>query len=70
MTTKSYLHRISGSEVTEVVDSHNYVKKYSFKIPATSSEKILFYKYDISKNYTYPIINDSSIINVDSVVAE
>ena len=70
MTTKSYLHMISGSEVTEVVDSHYYVKKYSFKIPATSSEKILFYKYDISKNYTYPIINDSSIINVDSVVAE
>ena len=70
MTAKSYLHDIPGSEVTEVVDSYNYVKQYSFKIPATSSEKILFYKYDISKNYTYPIINDNSIIHVDSVIAE
>lgn len=70
MTTKSYLHRVSGSEVTEVFDSHNYVKKYTFKIDPTSSEKVLFYKYNISDNYTYPIVNDTSIIKVESVVAE
>lgn len=70
MTTNSYLHMVDGSEVTEVVDSHNYVKKYTFKIDATSSEKVLFYKYDISQNYTYPIVNETSIINVDSDVAE
>ena len=58
------------NEVTEVFDSHNYVKKYTFKIDPTSSEKVLFYKYNISDNYTYPIVNDTSIIKVESVVAE
>ncbi len=70
MTTNSYLHRVSGSEVTTTVDSHEYVSQYTFKVDATSSEKVLFYKYDISKNYTYPIVNSDSIINVDSIVAE
>ena len=70
MTENSYLHMVENSQVTEVVDSHNYVSKYTFKIEATSSEKIVFYKYDISNNYTYPIINNNSIISVFADLAE
>ena len=69
MTTKSYLHRISGSEGTTSVGGFNYVNKYSFKVNATSSEKILFYKADKSKNYTYPIVNSTSIIKVTTELA-
>lgn len=70
MTTNSYLHKVLGSEQTTVVDSANYVSKYTFKIDATSSQKVLFYKYNIDQNYTYPIVNTNSIIGVDVVLAE
>ena len=70
MTENSYLHMVNNSQVTEVVDSHNYVSKYTFKVEATSSEKIVFYKYDIGNNYTYPIVNNNSIISVFADLAE
>lgn len=64
MTSKSYLH---GSNITKVVnpdDGFEYVNGYQFKIDATSSEKIIFYKANRSDNYTYPIVNDKSIVDV------
>lgn len=68
MTANSYLHNISYETV--LVDGYNYIKKYTFKLAATASEKVIFYKYDISKDYTYPIVNNDSIIGVDVKVAE
>lgn len=68
MTNSSYLHNLSVE--TTNISSHNYVSKYTFKIEATSSQKILFYKYNIGQNYTYPIVNNNSVIGVDVVVAE
>lgn len=70
MTAKSYLHRVSGSETTKKINNFNYVTGYQFKIPATSSEKIIFYKADRTKNYTYPIVNSNSIVNVNIELAE
>ena len=67
MTANSYLHGISESIETT---SDKDVSKYTFKIDATSSEKVLFYKHDITKNYTYPIVNKQSIIGVDVELAE
>lgn len=63
MTTNSYLHKI-GNETITSVNGFNYVSGYKFKIPATSSEKIIFYKADRTQDYTYPIVNSSSIVNV------
>ena len=34
-----------------------------------SNSSIIFYKDDISKNYTYPIVNNDSIIDVSVVKA-
>ena len=70
MTSNSYLKKISDSEVTEKINGFDYVSKYTFKVDATSSEKILFYKDDIAKDYTYPIVNEDSIIDVLVVSAE
>lgn len=70
MTTNSYLHRIPNSEVFINYDGFNYVSKYVFKLDASSSEKILFYKNDMTKDYTYPITNSSSIIGIDVEMAE
>ena len=70
MTSNSYLKKIPDSEVTEKINGFDYVSKYTFKVDATSSEKILFYKDDIAKDYTYPIVNEDSIIDVLVVSAE
>ncbi len=71
MTAKSYLHMISNSMSEEnLSDGFNYVESYSFLLDATASEKIIFYKDDINDNYTYPIVNSSSIITVSAVLAE
>ena len=70
MTNKNYLAKISGSEQTETIDGFNYVKEFSFKMEASSSEKVMFYKEDITKDYTYPIKNDKSIITVTVETAE
>ena len=70
MTNKNYLAKIAGSEQTETIDNFDYVKEFSFKMEASSSEKVMFYKEDITKNYTYPIKNDNSIITVTVETAE
>ena len=35
----------------ELSDNYKYVKSYTFKLAATATEKILFYKDDIKKRY-------------------
>lgn len=70
MTNSNYLNRISNSEQTEKIDNFNYVNKFSFKMNASSSEKVLFYKADPTKNYTYPITNANSIVTVTVETAE
>lgn len=63
MTDSNYKRKI-GTEEVKTVDNSSYVSGFKFKVGATSSEKIKFYKKDIAKDYTYPIVNDSSIIKV------
>lgn len=65
MTASSYLHRIDNSLKTEKINNFDYVSSFSFKVAATSSVKIIFYKKDKKKDYTYPIVNEESIITVD-----
>ena len=62
MTSEAYLN--STYSETEVINNYNYVNLFSFKIDALSSKTIKFYKIDTTRNYTYPIINQNSIINV------
>lgn len=64
MTNKNYLHRTPNSENTENVNGYAYINQFSFKMDAASSEKIMFYKQDPKLDYTYPIINEKSIITV------
>lgn len=62
MTSEDYINSINS--VTEVINGYNYVNSFSFKIDALSSKIIKFYKIDTTDNYTYPITNQNSIINV------
>ncbi len=70
MTNSSYIHRIANSETTESISGHQYVSGYSLKIPAASSEQVIFYKKDRNMDYTYPITNEESIINLTATLAQ
>lgn len=70
MTNKNYVHRIPNSENTENVNGYAYINEFSFKMDASSSEKIMFYKQNPKENYTYPIINEKSIITVSVKTAD
>ena len=62
MTSDIYLSKVSS--ITEVINGYNYINTISFKIDALSSKTVKFYKNDTSQNYTYPIINQNSVIQV------
>lgn len=64
MTNDLYIHRLSNNYETEEINNYTYVKKFSFKVNPSSSSSIIFYKDDMSEDYTYPIVNNNSIINV------
>jgi len=56
-----YINRVANSEVT---DSKGYVKKFTFTMDKEAVKNIKFYKVDMSKDYTYPLGEASSIIKV------
>ena len=64
MTNDLYIHRLSSNYETEEINNYTYVKKFSFKVNPSSSSSIIFYKDDMSQDYTYPVVNNNSIINV------
>lgn len=70
MTNSSYIHRLPSSESTTTISGYQYVNGYSLKIPAASSEQVIFYKKDRSQDYTYPIVNPTSIVNLNITLAE
>lgn len=60
MTNSAYLNAYNVSIIN--IDGYDYVNGISFKMDSESSETIKFYKSDVTMDYSYPIINDSSII--------
>lgn len=69
MTDKLFLSRLNTNYEEQTIGGFQYVKKFSFKVNASSSNSILFYKNDVTQNYTYPIVNNSSIITVSVISA-
>jgi len=47
------------------IDGLSYVNKITFTMDAMSSQEVRFYKIDHTKNYTYPIVNQNSIVTVE-----
>ena len=44
------------------VNGVSYISELTFKVDSQSSTEIRFYKKDVTQNYTYPLVNQSSII--------
>ena len=64
MTDNLFLHRLSTNYQETTINGYQYVSKFSFKVNAASNNAIIFYKENITQNYTYPIVNNNSIIQV------
>ncbi len=60
MTNSAYLNAYNVSIIN--IDGYDYVNGISFKMDSESSEVIKFYKRDVTIDYSYPIINDNSVI--------
>ena len=50
---------------TTTISGNSYINKIVFNIGAESAKNVKFYKVDNSKNYTYPGVNETSVITVD-----
>ena len=64
MTNENYLK--ATNVTTTNIDGTSYINGMTFNIEPISSVVVRFYKKDVSKNYTYPITNSTSIITVTS----
>lgn len=66
-TTNPILNEVNDENISTIeIDNTSYVNGIKFKMDALSSQAIRFYKKNTTKNYTYPIVNTSSIITVTS----
>ena len=66
MTSEIYPNAVSNGYTIgqQQINGYDYVKEISFKIDAMSSMAVKFYKVDVSQNYTYPGVNNNSVIEV------
>ena len=69
MSNKYYINRLPTGYTEQTIGGYQWVSGFSFKMNASSSAAINFYKDDITENYTYPIVNNSSIIQVSVQLA-
>lgn len=61
LTSNAYLNKESFTVTT--INGFEYINSVSFRVNLESSEVVKFYKANTSEDYTYPIINDTSIVN-------
>ena len=61
MTSEAYLKAVNYTTTT--IGGYNYINSITFNVEAISSAQIKFYKTNAAMNYTYPIVNPSSIIS-------
>ena len=58
------VNRISGTTTT--INGTQYLNKIVFNLEKESAKNIKFYKVDMSKDYTYPSGENTSIISVSN----
>ena len=61
MTNTNYLNRIE-QHTRNLSDGYTYVDRLKFQVGAESSTIVRFYKMDVTRDYTYPITNNTSIV--------
>lgn len=64
-TTNKYT--LNSSKEYTTINGVSYINQIMFDVDPVSSTSIRFYKADINANYTYPIVNSSSIVNFSAL---
>lgn len=64
MTNTNYLN--ATKTTTTNINGSNYINGMTFKVEPISSAVVRFYKLDVTKDYTYPIKNSTSIVTVNT----
>ena len=59
-TSTAYIKK--ETYTTTTINGYEYINSITFNMDSESSEVVKFYKANTNMNYTYPIINDNSII--------
>lgn len=62
MTSEDYLRAIKTTK--RVIDGHDYIDSITFSIDALSSEQVKFYKENTARDYTYPNLDNTSVVEV------
>ncbi len=65
MTNEAYLKAVRTSTTT-LQDGYDYINSVTFRTDALSSTSVRFYKLNTTNNYTYPYVNNTSIITFNS----
>ena len=64
-TNNAYVNAISTTQTQK--NNYTYINGMTFKVDALSSQRIRFYKTDVSKDYTYPKNNNTPIITLTNI---
>lgn len=62
ITNENYKN--STNTTTATIDGKKYINSVTLPIDAISSVDLRFYKVDTTKNYTYPNVNNNSVVTV------
>ena len=65
MTNEAFLRAVRTTNTT-LSDGYDYINSVTFRTDAISSTSVRFYKLNTANNYTYPFVNNTSIITFAS----
>ena len=63
-TTSSIMN--IGTTTTRVYNGVSYINSITFPVDILSSTEVRFYKWDVTKNYTYPFVYPASIVTFNA----
>ena len=66
VTDKYFLHRLNGGGYSTTTDANGFINGFTLKMGPSSTAEVLFYKDDISQNYT----NNNTVITVTPELAD
>ena len=62
----NYYYQNRKSQVLETLNNYDYVNSFTFPVKPQTSVAIKFYKLNTTNNYTYPIINNTPVVEFSS----
>lgn len=66
VTDRHFLNRLTTGGYTTTTDANGFISGFSFKMGPSSTSEIIFYKEDVTQNYT----NSNTLITVTPVLAD